>query len=158
MDEHVHHFVILLISAIIVAFCVILHYEALRFLGRAVGAHVHKRSGVLLVMFGLLIAHILEIWIFAFGFMIAHRSAEYGHIRGIENGDIIDYIYYSSVVYTTVGFGDLVPVGAIRMLTAAEGLVGLAMITWSASFTFIAMQRFWPYPLAELHKKPDNEA
>lgn len=157
MNEHVHHFVILLISAIIVAFCVILHYEALRFLGRALGAHVHKRIGVLLVMFGLLIAHILEIWIFAFGFMIVHHSAGYGHIRGIENGDIIDYVYYSSVVYTTVGFGDLVPVGAIRMLTAAEGLAGLAMITWSASFTFMAMQRFWPHPLAGFHKKSDDE-
>jgi hypothetical protein len=42
--------------------------------------------------------------------MIAHRSAEYGHIRVIDNGDIIDYIYYSSVVYTIVGFGDLVSV------------------------------------------------
>ncbi|WP_430231178.1 ion channel [Nitrosomonas communis] len=99
---------------------------------------------MLVVMFGLLVAHIPDIWISAFGFMIAHRSAEYGHIRGIDNGDIIiiDYIYYSSVVYTIVGFGDLVSVGAIRMLTAAEGLVGLAMITWSVSFTFIAMQRF----------------
>lgn len=63
MNEHVRHFVILLIPAIMVVFCVILHYEALCFLGRALG-----RMGVLLVMFGLLIAHMLEIWIFGFGF------------------------------------------------------------------------------------------
>jgi len=52
-----------------------------------------------------------------------------------------------------VGFGDLVPIGPIRMLTAAEGLTGLALVTWSASFTFLAMQRFWPHPLASPHKK-----
>ena len=59
------------------------------------------------------------------------------------------FIYFSSVVYTTVGFGDLLPVGALRILTAAEGLAGLAMITWSASFTFLAMQRLWPHLLTQ---------
>ena len=143
-----HYFVILIIASCIVSICVILHYEALRFLGSTLGAHVHKRIGVLLVMFGLLIAHILEIWIFAIGYILVQHGIELGHIQGIEQGNLIDFVYYSSVVYTTVGFGDLVPVGAIRMLTAAEGLTGLALITWSASFTFMAMQRFWPHPLA----------
>lgn len=149
-----HYFVILIIASCIVSICVILHYEALRWLGSTLGAHVHKRIGVLLVMFGLLIAHILEIWIFAIGYILVQHGIELGHIQGIEQGNLIDFVYYSSVVYTTVGFGDLVPVGAIRMLTAAEGLTGLALITWSASFTFMAMQRFWPHPLANSHKKP----
>ena len=149
-----HYFTILIIAACIVSICVILHYEALRWLGATLGAHVHKRIGVLLVMFGLLIAHILEIWIFAAGYILVQHGIEFGHIEGIEHGDLIDFVYYSSVVYTTVGFGDLVPVGAIRMLTAAEGLTGLALITWSASFTFMAMQRFWPHPLANSHKNP----
>ena len=57
MNEHATHLVILGVSAMIVAICVMLHYEALRFLGRTLGAHVHKRIGVLLVMMGLLIAN-----------------------------------------------------------------------------------------------------
>lgn len=76
---------------------------------------------------------------------------------GIENSAIIDYVYDASVVYTTVGFRDLIPVGAIRMLTAAEGLADLALITWSASYTFVTMQRFWPHPLARLPKKSEGE-
>ncbi len=52
-------------------------------------------------------------------------------------------MYYSAMVYTTVGFGDQVPLGAIRMLTSAEALAGFALITWSASFTFLQMQRVW---------------
>jgi hypothetical protein len=69
-------------------------------------------------------------------------------IAGVTTGDIFDYSYYSSISYTTVGFGDLVPMGAIRMLTAAEGIAGLSLIIWSASFTFVALQRFWPHALA----------
>ncbi len=47
------------------------------------------------------------------------------------------------MVYTTVGFGDLVPAGALRMVSSTEALSGLALITWSASFTFLQMQRIW---------------
>lgn len=157
MNEHIHHLVALGISGIVVTLCVALHYEALRFLGRMLGKHIHKRIGVLLVMLGLLLAHVLEIWIFAIGYMVVQQGVGFGYISGMENGNFMDYVYYSSVVYTTVGFGDLLPVGAIRMLTAAEGLAGLALITWSASFTFLAMQRFWPHPLDEAQSDSEDE-
>jgi len=157
MNEHATHLVILGVSAMIVAICVMLHYEALRFLGRTLGAHVHKRIGVLLVMMGLLIAHFLEVWVFAIAYMFVEHKIGFGRIAGITTGDIFDYFYYSAISYTTVGFGDLVPVGAIRMLTAAEGLAGLSLITWSASFTFLAMQRFWPRALAASQEKSDGE-
>lgn len=130
MNEHIHHLVALGISGIVVTLCVALHYEALHFLGRMLGKHIHKRIGVLLVMLGLLLAHVLEIWIFAVGYMVVQQG---------------------------VGFGDLLPVGAIRMLSAAEGLAGLALITWSASFTFLAMQRFWPHPLDETKSDSEDE-
>jgi hypothetical protein len=157
MNDHAPHLVSLAISGMLVAICVLLHYEALRFLGRTLGAHVHKRIGVLLVMLGLLLTHFLEIWIFAIAYIFVEQRPGYGHIAGIRNGNIFDYFYYSSISYTTVGFGELVPIGAIRMLTAAESLAGLALITWSASFTFLAMQRFWPHPLAGPQRKSDDE-
>lgn len=119
MNEQLQHLVILVIAGIVVTACVLLHYEALRFLGRTLGAHVHKRIGVLLVMIGLLIAHFLEIWVFAIAYMFVEHQLGFGHIKGIGNGNIFDYFYFSSISYSTVGFGDLVPVGAIRMLTAA---------------------------------------
>lgn len=144
-----HHLYALVITGLIVTICVVLHYEALRFLSKIVGEHVHKRIGVLVVMLGLLVAHVLEIIVFAIGYLIMQQGVGLGYITGMEDGDFIDYVYYSSVVYTTVGFGDLLPFGGVRMLSAAEGLAGLAMITWSASFTFLAMQRFWPHPLDE---------
>lgn len=152
MNEHASYLLGLVISGVVVTMCVILHYETLRFLSRTIGVHVHKRVGVLIVMLGLLVAHVLEIVIFALGYMLMHHSPDMGHITGMNEGNLFDFIYYSSVVYTTVGFGDLLPVGAIRMLSAAEGLAGLAMITWSASFTFLAMQRLWPHLLSQSKK------
>ena len=47
------------------------------------------------------------------------------------------------MVYTTVGFGDLVPAGPIRMISSTEALTGLSLITWTASFTYLQMQRVW---------------
>lgn len=149
MNEHTFYLMALVISMVIVTVCVVLHYEALRFLSRTVGIHMHKRIGVLVVMLGLLVAHVLEILIFALGYIVMQHGIGLGHITGMTEGSLFDFIYFSSVVYTTVGFGDLLPVGAIRILTAAEGLAGLAMITWSASFTFLAMQRLWPHLLTQ---------
>ena len=149
MNEHTFYLMALAISIVIVTACVVLHYEALHFLSRTVGIHMHKRIGVLVGMLGLLVAHVLEILIFALGYIVMQYGLGLGHITGMSEGDLFDFIYFSSVVYTTVGFGDLLPVGAIRILTAAEGLAGLAMITWSASFTFLAMQRLWPHLLTQ---------
>lgn len=38
-------------------------------------------------------------------------------------------------------FGDIVPTGPMRFVTGTEAICGLALITWSASFTFLVMQR-----------------
>jgi hypothetical protein len=149
MNTLFEHALVSLLAVVIVLICVTMHYESLRFLGKTLGAHVHRRIGVLLVMLGLLVAHALEIWVFALGYIFADWAPDMGSIGGIEHPDVIDYMYLSSMVYATVGFGDLYPVGAMRMLSAAEALTGLSLITWSASFTFLAMQKFWPAPLSD---------
>lgn len=158
MNTLAEHIQVSALAIVIVFITVAMHYEALRLLGRTLGAHVHKRIGVLLVMIGLLIAHALEIWVFAFGYMIANTVPDMGHIRGVTNPDALDYMYLSSMVYATVGFGDYVPVGAMRMLAAAEALTGLSLVTWSASFTFLAMQKFWPAPMSEDDDEADARA
>lgn len=42
-----------------------------------------------------------------------------------------------------VGYGEIVAQGYLRYLMGVEGLVGLILITWSASFLFIEMQKYW---------------
>lgn len=140
MDEEI--LAATLIAVILVAICVIIHYEALRVLARRALVPGSHRWLILGSVFGALLAHVFEIWIFGAGYWTAVELLELGQMVPGPR-DAFDYVYYSAMVYTTVGFGDLVPEGAIRMITSTEALLGLSMITWSASFTYLQMQRIW---------------
>lgn len=65
-----------------------------------------------------------------------------GHVAGADPLGLLDAVYLAAMSYTTVGFGDLVPVGPLRFLAGTVALVGFVMITWSASFTYLGMERF----------------
>lgn len=52
-------------------------------------------------------------------------------------------LYFSAETYSSLGYGDVVPGGDLRLLAGVEVLNGLLLIGWSASYTYIAMERFW---------------
>ena len=52
-------------------------------------------------------------------------------------------LYFSLVTYTSLGYGDIAPLGPARLLAGIESLIGLGLIAWSASFTYLEMQRHW---------------
>ena len=136
------------IAVVLVILCVLLHYEVLRklsdWLDRMGQLH---RTRVLVLILGLLATHIAEIWIYALGYGLVDGLEGFGGIAKTAAqalpDDWLDYIYFSFVTYTAVGYGDLVPVGPIRFIAATEALNGWLLIGWSASFTFLEMQRFW---------------
>ncbi|MGT2492638.1 ion channel [Cupriavidus basilensis] len=53
------------------------------------------------------------------------------------------YFYFSLETFTTQSLGDISPVGATRLIASIEPLVGLILIGWSTSFTYIIMRRDW---------------
>ncbi|EEB77646.1 hypothetical protein GPB2148_582 [marine gamma proteobacterium HTCC2148] len=55
----------------------------------------------------------------------------------------MDCVYFSFTTYTTLGMGDIEPIGDLRYLTGLESLTGLVLITWSASFLYLEMTRYW---------------
>ena len=128
-----------------VALSVMLHYEGLLWLaGRFVGAvgRIGRRS-VLKVIFGLLLLHVTEIWVFGLACWGLLRFDTGSSIAGTHVVGLLDAVYLSAITFTTVGFGDLSPVGPIRFLAGTEALTGLMLITWSASFTYLEMTRHW---------------
>lgn len=143
------HWTTVICTLVIVVICVIFHYEGLRFLSRRFSSGLtHHRARIVILILGQLCLHIVEIWIFAAGYYFLLGSGDYGALAstsGVISTKLLltDYVYYSAVVYSTLGFGDLVPTGAIRFLTGMEAIAGLVLITWSASFTFLEMQRNW---------------
>jgi len=52
-------------------------------------------------------------------------------------------LYFSSVTYSTIGYGDIVVSQPWRVLAAMEGLTGILMCGWSGAFFFAAINRLY---------------
>lgn len=124
--------------------CVVIHYEALSFLTvRLRHIQMRPRPRILLLIFAILLTHVAEIWLFGGVYYVLTTTAGHGGLLASHPVGFFDSIYFSAVCYTTLGLGDIVPYGAIRFLVGTETLTGFVLITWSASFTFVEMERFW---------------
>ena len=136
---------IVLVTFGVIAVVIGLHYEVLRACIQFLPTLSHRRRVVILI-FVILFTHAVEIWLFAFSYYGLLHFDMFGSIAGTVAIDtLVDHAYFSGMVYSTVGFGDVVPTGPIRFMAGMEALTGLVMITWSASFTFLEMQRDWPH-------------
>lgn len=123
--------------------CVLFHYEVMNWSSRLIPRlGVRRRARIVLLILALLAAHGCEVWFFGLTYWGLHHWSELGGLVGGGEG-VLDFVYYSVVVYTTLGLGDIVPAGEFRILTGSEALVGLGLITWSASLAFLEMQRDW---------------
>lgn len=137
-------FYVVLINCLVVATAVLVHYEFLVRLSSTIPKmQIKHRYKIVFGVFGALVAHMVEIWLFAVAYYLMHNAEGWGELTGNFNGSLMDCVYFSSIVFSTVGFGDIVPTGDLRFLTGIESLTGLVLITWSASFLFFEMQRYW---------------
>lgn len=137
--------IVVAVTIVLVAICIGIHFEVLSHCGRYLPiVSPQRRRRVIVLIMVILLTHIIEMWLFAIGYYVLVGLGATGSLTGMSMSTFPDYVYYSAMVYTTVGFGDIVPVGPIRFLTGVEALTGLVMITWSASFTYLEMQRDWP--------------
>jgi hypothetical protein len=53
-----------------------------------------------------------------------------------SNYSLINLTYFSANVYTTLGMGDIVPSGMLKIIATVESIFGLMMIAFSASAVF----------------------
>jgi hypothetical protein len=135
---------ILLINLVVVALVVVIHYEfLLRLVSLLPGTWFRHRARIVIGVFWILLAHVIEIWVFALAYFVMHRAEGWGTLFGNFDGSLLACAYFSFTTFSTLGFGDIEPSGAIRYLTGIESLTGLVLITWSASFLFIEMQKHW---------------
>ncbi len=139
------NFIVVMVTTGSIGICVLLHYEVLNFMSRKlVRMQGRLRRRVLTGIFGVLSVHIAEIWVFGIAYaLLLMTSTAFGRIHGIFEPSLFDHVYFSAMTFTTVGFGDVYPIGPIRFMAGTEALTGLVLITWSASFTFLEMTHFW---------------
>ncbi len=104
------------------------------------------RARVVFVVFAAFVAHTIEVWLYACAYYVFFEVLGLGGFGGIGeiSGDWRDYVYFSAVTYTSLGLGDVFPLGQARLIAGVEALNGLVLIGWSASFTYLTMEKFWP--------------
>ena len=136
---------------IVVCFCVLLitattlaHFEFLTGLTLALPRlRIPPRTKLLVVIFTLFLAHAAEILFYGFALYLLIRGFSIGGLAGGGGLSLSNCLYFSAETFSSLGFGDVVPTGPVRMLAGAEALNGLLLIGWSASYAYIAMERFW---------------
>jgi len=136
--------VVMLLTALAVAGTVGLHYEGLNWLARRLTQRARdRRRRVLHAVLGALALHIAEIWIFGLAYWLCLALPGAGGVTGAPESGLFDTVYLSAMTFSTVGFGDVAPFGAIRFIAGTEAVLGLFVIAWSATFTYYEMSRNW---------------
>jgi len=135
---------IFLINCCVVSLCVVIHYEFLYQMTRLLPRlQIRHRLRIVIGVVGALLAHTVEIWVFAMTYYLLHRHDGWGYLDGNFDGSLLASGYYSFTTYTTLGLGDIEPHGDLRYVTGVESLAGLVLITWTASFLYLEMTRNW---------------
>ena len=132
------------VNMFVVGLAVMLHYEFLHQTTLMMPRlRIRHRFRIVLGVLMALAAHAVEVWIFAFSYYLMHHAEGWGHLEGSFDESLLDCVYFSFTMYTTLGTGDIAPVGDLRFLTGMESLTGLVLITWTASFLYLEMTRYW---------------
>ena len=120
----------LLLASTMVLVTVLVHLVGLAVLLRILRLHrliAHARIAPLALLLtatlGLFAIHTVEIWLFAALYL------GLGAARGFEEA-----LYFSTVTYASIGYGDVLLSKAWRILGAIEGAAGVIMLGWSTAF------------------------
>jgi hypothetical protein len=134
----------ILISLFLATATVLVHYELLQFAATLPNRlNYPTRSRILIVIAVVLAAHLAEAALYAIAYYSIQTQFRMGSLVGHLEGDFLDFLYFSLATYTTLGIGDVHPSGAMRIVAGFESLNGFVLIGWSASFTYLTMEKFW---------------
>ncbi|WP_309086614.1 ion channel [Chelativorans sp.] len=132
------------ISAVLALVTVLLTYEVLNVAGALRRRFSLPRRLELLVLVAASIAvHLANIGLFALMYAWMSQYPELGTLAGEVTGEAGEFLYFSVACYTTIGFGEIYATGPMRIVAALEGLNGLVLITWSASFAYATTSDLW---------------
>ena len=121
----------LVLASFMVLVTVMVHLLGLAALIRLLRSHHRLMRAVRFMPLTLLLAaslgifaiHTIEIWLYAALYL------QLGAIAGFEQS-----LYFSTVTYATIGYGDVLLPHAWRILGAIEGATGIIMLGWSTAF------------------------
>lgn len=123
----------LLLATGMVGMTVLIHFWGLILLLRIMGhtgprlradrSHTGQAALVLIVVFGIFGLHTLEIWLYAVLYLAL------GALPTLEPA-----LYFSTVTFVALGYGDVVLPTTWRLLSAIEAANGVILLAWSTAF------------------------
>jgi hypothetical protein len=132
------------LAAVLVALSVFVHYETLRLCNELLPRLrcIEGRTQLLAAIGAAFCSHLGHITLFAVAFAFLDGTS-LGRLQGAFSHTAAAFLYFSAETYTSLGFGDVYPAGAMRLIAGIEALTGLLMIGWTTSFTYLEMSRHW---------------
>ena len=127
----------LALGAVIISATVVIHTLGLISVTHLIGCLTNRfrmngrRSTVVIGTFGLLT---VQVWLWA---------CTYYRLDVV--GDFDTALYFSTVTFSTIGYGDIVPEQGWRLLCALEGIDGFLLIGWSTAYLIAAGIRVGPF-------------
>ena len=96
----------------------------------------------------LIMMHFAEIILWALTYMLIPEISKLSSFQ--------DAVYFSSITYTTVGYGDITLEGRWRLLCGFEAMNGILLFGWSSAVFFSIIQRIVSQTkkLSHIIKKP----
>jgi hypothetical protein len=91
---------------------------------------VKRAVGVLLIVLALFTLHGIEIWLYAAVYLLIDA------VHTLEAA-----VYYSTVTYASIGFGDTEMARQWRLVGAIEGINGVLLLGWSTAFFVTVVAR-----------------
>jgi voltage-gated potassium channel len=150
---------VVIIGIVGITVTVALHAMATSFIVSLLQKHAfvtHQRfgRGVRPVILGLAagalaVKHFADIVLWA----IAYRN-----FAGVDQfEDFETAVYFSSVTYTTLGYGDIVLTSGWRIICGIEAMNGIMLFGWSAALLFVVVQRMWFVDDVSASNKTNNQ-
>ena len=129
---------------VLVLLTTVIHYEALGTLARTLPRlAIVPRAKVLVVVLAAFGAHALQILLYGATFYALTNLLAAGILGPDAHPSFALCLYFSGETFTSLGYGDVMPDGKLRLLAGGEALNGLLLIGWSASYMYLSMERYW---------------
>ena len=80
---------------------------------------------IVVLILAMLVAHVIEVWIFGLTYWVLDLWPALGTVEGTFDEGVMDYVYFSVVNFTTLGFGDVLAPDEWRILGSLIGANGM---------------------------------
>ena len=129
-----------LATAMVVA-TILIHGAGITALARGMRLEVHaaeahhhfslkRAAAILVIVLALFTLHGIEIWLYAAVYLVI------GAVQNLEAA-----VYYSTITYASIGFGDSEMARPWRLVGAIEGINGVLLLGWSTAFFVTVVAR-----------------